>query len=209
MRGVGIALGLVLAANAVCDAEAGIPLARDLRIAVVDLSVLFRDYKESKVMKQALSGLEKDYKKQVERLQRRVAQKRSELGEFAAGTAKHMAKREELLERQKELRALQMSVGAKHNAESVKSVKSVYDAIDAGVKAYAKEQHIDLVLKQQSMIDFDQHLNQMTTAGLIMGISRRSVMFHGTSIDITGAVLRRLDAAYEKRLAEKNKRAAK
>ena len=193
------ALGLCVVLAGIVSSQGEVPTAKDLRIAVVDISRLFKDYKGSVDRRKALVELVRSYGKRIKTLRRRVAQKRAELKEYATGTAEFLAKREELGARLKEERALQAKAAASRNAAWVKMLKDLYGDINRSVSEYAKEKKIHLVIKQQSMTDYTGRLGEVTREGMVLEISRRTVLHHVASLDITDAVLRRLDAEYAKR----------
>ena len=199
MRKTIIVLGTCLLLTATGRAADQVPLARDLRIAVVDISRVFNEYKRSVVMRKSLIDLMRSYSNRIKSQQRRMARGRAELKEYAAGTAEFLRKEEELRERLKEYRTLQKEATAARNAEWVKMIKVLYDEIRSAVGAYAREKGIDLVIKQQSITDYSDRPGDVTREGMILEISRVTLLFHNASLDITDAIVKRLNDAYAKR----------
>jgi Skp family chaperone for outer membrane proteins len=196
---------VLLWSGALAGAAEDVPPARDLKIAVVDIAILFRDYHRSKVMRDGLLDQMRAYRNRVESQQRRLAQKEAELREFAAGTAEHLARREDIAEKAKELRALQMEAETAQNAAWIKLIREIYSDVNEAAAAYAKEKKIDLVIKQQSILDTSDRADEARRDSLILDISRRGVLYHSEALDITTPILQRLNEAYARRQAESAK----
>jgi len=184
------------------------PPVRDLRIAVVDLSRLFQEYKRAREFRDELITLLRSYSNKLKSLRRRVAQNRNELKDYAIGTAEFLAKQEELRERVNELRALEQEAAAARNSKWVILLKDTYADIDAAVQEYARERKIDLVIKQQSIGEYEEAtLKKMTRDSMAIEISQRTILFATDQLDITDAILERLNETYDRLAAEEKKEA--
>ena len=195
-----LALAAVLAGALLAHAAA--PPARAPRLAMVDLTVIFRDYKAAQDLMEELARNLRESLDQLEALQREISAIRRSMQDYAMGTPERLAQEEKLAEKARVARMLSMEAQTKESSLRARMLKSIYaDAMEA-VEAYALEHDLDLVLKQQSFrLPGEERDEPASTAEAVHELSQRTVLFAKPEFDITAPILEAMNAAYDRRQA--------
>lgn len=181
-------------------AAADPPPARALRIGIVDLTVIFQDYKAIPEYVEEMNRALRENHSRLERLDREISALRRSRQEYALGTPERLAKEEELHEKERVGRMLAMETRTKENTLRSRMYLRVYEETMGVVEAYAREHGLDMVLKQQSLQEFgDEELAGISFGAMLAALSSRSVLFNRPEFDITSQILEAMNAAHDRR----------
>lgn len=184
-------------------ADQKIPPARELRVAMVDLTRVFDEYEASKDLMQDLAELLRESRGKLERAQREIAMLRQSVQEYAMGTPERQAQEEKLEEKTRVARMLSMELQTSEDSLRSKMLMKIYLDADEAIQEYSRSHDIDLVVKQQSLREYDaEKLEKTPPTSLILDISRRSVLFAKPELDITDSIVEEMNAAHRRRNAE-------
>lgn len=161
------------------------------KVAVCDLGELFAKYQRSKDM---IDKLEKDRQAFVAEGQKRVAQL-EDLGQqiegYVEGKPEHAKLFEKIQRASIELEVWKKMQQSRILAKHLAMTKTLHQQITVAVSEVAKERGLDLV------IQFDPKKVEASNAQeLVMKIRSREVLYSDPNMDITAAVLQKLDETY-------------
>jgi Skp family chaperone for outer membrane proteins len=172
------------------------------RIAVVDLTRVFNEYKLSNELARNLARMGRQYKLKLERLRREIAMIRSTMEQYARGTPEWQGQQEKLKDKTGAARVLSREAQTRENVERARMVVRLYKDTCEVVREYASRHDLDLVIKQQTMREYtDEELGEMPVNAIVLEVAQRTVLYHVDGLDITEPVLEKLNAAYDRRKA--------
>ena len=161
------------------------------KVAVCHLNDLFLKYQRAKDM---IDKLEKSRQAFVAEGQKRLAQLenlRQELEGYVAGKPEHQKLSDTILRTTIGLKVWQEFQQKSILAEHMAMTKVIYDQINKAISDVAKERGIDLV------IQFDPNKIEANNAQeWQLKVQMRQVLYSEPKMDITAAVLQKLDEAY-------------
>lgn len=160
------------------------------RVAVANIRTLFEKAEETREREKALQADHNKRKKKLDyELKKLEAErKRLESGRLDKASTRYRAKLKDLVGRYETLKAKSAWEADDFKRKMRRKTEELYEQIVAEVQAYAKEHGIDLVLK---IDDVPEESN--SDGALAAKINRRGILFASKRIDITDAVLRRLN----------------
>lgn len=162
-----------------------------LRVAVVDLSGVFRASEEWKDYEAKRRDMLEKMERTLGKLQRQAQVLRSEYQNLAPGTEERASKRQELQE------ALQKFQETQNNFQQDVSQKyndflyTMFTRVSEEVKKYAEENEIDVVLKKTRLEKSPAAPEQTDLL-----IATANVLYAGQRVDITDQIAERLNANY-------------
>ncbi|MDR4504580.1 MAG: OmpH family outer membrane protein [Candidatus Scalindua sp.] len=167
--------------------------AKELKVAVVDISGVFEKYEKRKDLDQELKGLEKE-------LQNEINQKRKEMINLDEETqlldlgSETRRKNEELLERKNvELEGYAKFAERQLLKRYREFFETVYGIVVKEVESIGKKDGYDLIIKKE-----EPELKSGQMSDLQFKIGIRTVLYHSKSVDITARVVQNLNASYSK-----------
>ena len=188
----GLACAAALAGSAL--AAAGEGAAAPPRVAIVDVEKVLTDYKKS-------GDIYKDIEKELEPLANAIKQKAKYIREEQQRIASDpRADKIELLRRKQkiemdmaELDKEEKEFGDRRAELEVKALEDVWDDLVAAVAKYAKDNGLDLVIKQQVSTS-----KTRSSTTVRMRIAAQTVIYAAAQLDITEAILKQMNTDYER-----------
>jgi outer membrane protein len=191
------ALAAALLAGALA-APAGEPAAekpRALKVGVVDVDRVLRDYQRSKDLYQQI---DEQFKRQTDELRKKADAIREEQKRLAADP-----RDPENVELFKDKQALQLRIAefqaeekrfvTERNAAELKAMSQIWDDLVAAVEEHAKDNGFDLILKQQLRTEPAKSKDQF-----YRNVAGATVLFHTERLDCTDAILKLMNSKHER-----------
>ncbi len=186
--------GLVLAAVARAAAPAA-PAGQGPRtptVAVVDMSSVLSASDEWHDMTQERNRLAQNAEEALNNLTQKVQVLRNEYDNLPPGTDERTAKAKELQAALDELKNTQQDYRDQVSQSYSVAMRTMFGKIGKIVDAYARQHHVDLVLKKQTI-----DLTGPETLGQNIMLATTEVLYADPSLDISKAVIDQLNAAYK------------
>lgn len=199
MRLIHLALpALTLAALAVLPAGAAGNPANDhlLAVGVVNVSKVFHNMQETKKS-------DTDFRAQNEQLVQQQKQKEAEIqdlakrrADFKPGSAQWQDVTNQIDQKSADLEVWARVKKAQLERQFKQNMKALYDHIAQATAEVAQQQHLNLVIADQSPEFIGPNLDSITTQRLDEILSSRAVLYSDKKADITDDVLTRVEANY-------------
>lgn len=168
---------------------------RALKVGVVDVDRLFREYKrnddETKRLEDRYKALFEDLSKKEEALREAERRLATEAGEST--NIELLKKRQELQLKHAELQAEERRVRAEAAAERVKALNALWSDVLSAAAKFGRDRGYDLIVKQQ--IDPDM---PKSAEDFARNVARRTVLYQAASMDCTNDLLKSLNAEYDR-----------
>lgn len=214
------ALAFALATGAVATvvAQQGQPQARrPLKVGVVDIGILFRDYKRKDVLEQAVNAERERVKSEIEAARKEIQQERVGLdnGPFREGSEPYLQALDQikLKQYQLELKVERLQGALKKRVEEL--TLQVLTEIERTIEAYGKRHGYDLILKSDKDTTGGDARGELAQQfqERIFRAQISHVLFYDGGMEISAAVLQTLNSdenlrEMERRAAERGKPAA-
>jgi Skp family chaperone for outer membrane proteins len=194
----------VLAATALASAAAAgageepveKPKARALRIALVDVDRVLKEYKKGndlydKIRKEIepLANMIKQKAKYIREQQRQLAA----TPDPRADRIDYLKKKHKIEVQLAELQRDEKEYLARRTEKEVEAMTEVWKDVVAAVAKYAKENGYDMVLKQQVRDE-----KTKTKTGFYRNVAARTVLYSAAHLDITEAIIKQLNTDYDR-----------
>jgi Skp family chaperone for outer membrane proteins len=173
-------------------AAAAAPGPRTPVVAVLDMSAVLNASDEWHDMGQSRNQLLQNAKEALNNLTQKAQVLRNEYDNLPPGTDQRTAKATELQNALQELQTSRQDYESQVSQSYTAATRTMFGKIDKIVAAYAREHGVDLVLKKQSM-----DLNGPDTLGSNIMLATTEVLYADSSLDISKAVIDRLNAEYK------------
>ena len=189
--GVTLVVALSLISLSRTNAQVASRSAGPSKVAVCDLVQVFGDYQRAKDLTTTLNerkgSLEAENKRRVKKLE----DLKMTMEGFIVGSKQHTKVlddfKRQMVEREVWLKVEQASVLGDHR----RLTEEMFKQIKSTIATVAKERNIDLVLQLES-----GEMNARNVEELVAQIDRRKVLFNTPEVDITAAVLQRINESY-------------
>jgi outer membrane protein len=168
---------------------------RALKVGVVDVDRVFRDYKRND---DESKRLEEKYKARFEELAKKEESLREDERRLAVDAGEtpnldQLKRRQELQYRRAELGVEERRMRAERSAERVKALNSLWSDVLNAAARYGKDKGYDLLIKQQ--IDPE---TPKAAEDFARGVASRTVLFQVPNMDCTADLLKALNAEYDR-----------
>ncbi len=179
-----------LAAAGIAQQEEA-PPARGLTVRVVDMGKVLGASAQWRDSAQERLSLVENMRRTVNKLGQQVQALRNQCENLPPDTDERLQKEQEFAEALAELEQTNREFEVQLARQSNDAVRDVLVKIRAAVKAYAEENHVDLVLKRESadsadVTGLDQNLMLATT----------EVLYATSALDISDAIIELVNADY-------------
>lgn len=161
-------------------------------LAVVDMGRVLTGCKEWQDAVQERARMRDTARRTLEKLARKDQVLRNEYENLPPGTEERRKKAEELEAALQEYQQTRQQLDEEAARQHERSVRSLFAKLNGVVAEYAKAHGISVVLKKQ---DFDLAAPQSIEQSL--QIATTEVLYADPALDISAAVIERLNAAYE------------
>ena len=167
-----------------------------LAIGVVKISPVFHDMQETK-------NAQADFRAQNDRLAEQQRQREAQIqalikhrdDDIKPGTVQWQTETSAIDQKTAELDVWARVQKTQLEREFKQNMKLLYDHIAKATAEVAEQEHLDLVIADQSP-DFGPSLDSVTAQRLSDVLSNRAVLYANKKADITDAVLTRINADY-------------
>jgi Skp family chaperone for outer membrane proteins len=189
-------LGAAVAGLALCGgSQAGAATRRhSLRVALVDVERVLREYKKGN---DRYDQIRKEMEPLINEIKQKVQAIREERRRLAADprtdAVEYLKKKQELELKIAELERDEKSFLAKKTAKEIAAMMEVWNDVIAAVSKHAKDQGIDLVLKQQVRTGTPKRKSTF-----YRNVAARTVLYAAAHLDITEEVIKQLNGDYER-----------
>ncbi len=165
---------------------------RTPRIAVIDLTRVYRSYAKADDLQKRAEEMGKSFSVKEQGLVARIRQLSDEAGALSMGSPRRKGLRDELAGKQGELANLRDEADRQLDETLRTGTLEVYEDTVKAVTDYAKTHAIDIVLKQQT---FDP--SQPSAHEQSIRIGQGNVLYCAPEFDITSAIIDKLNADYK------------
>jgi Skp family chaperone for outer membrane proteins len=192
---------LILSMAFVCggkDATASAAEKRSLSIAHVDIDRIFNEYTKAKDLGEQLQKeILKPGEDLINRLTREASAKKRDLSKMNPNTnqLEFFKGKQELEYRIAQIKATKKEIVAKMQARKLEGLTEIMKDLNQAVAKYAKNNGIDLVLRQQRG---DSLPPPKSVATFNRMITAQTILYSAAALDITDAVLKDLNRTYER-----------
>jgi Skp family chaperone for outer membrane proteins len=167
--------------------------AKELKIAVVDISGVFEKYEKREALDKELKGLEKEFQNEINQKKKEIINLDEETQLLDLGSESR-SKNEILLER----KSVELEGYAKFAERQLLKryrafFETVYSIVVKEVENIGEKEGFDLIIKKEEP---ELESGQMSDLQFKIGI--RTVLYHSKSVDITARVVGNLNASYRK-----------
>ena len=193
---IGLAFALWAAGLAgAAEAEKGFSAPR---IATVNIAKVFASYKKTQDLDRDLRAT-RDQKQQVaDEKRNEITKLRESIALLEIGTEERKKKEDDFQRKQVEFQSFQKITADSLVSTRREATEKLYAEIVKAIADYSRAQGLDLVVKVDD--------NPVTSAGideLLFKINQRGIVYSSPRLDITDAVLERLNKGYSKEVIEK------
>ncbi len=192
ISGVMLAAALCLGAAAAAG-EAGAKR-RALRIALVDVDKVLREYKRGN---DRYDQIKKKFEPMATRIKQKIKYVAEERRLLAANPRResiaYLKQKQKLQLMIAELQRAEKEYVTKRTQEEVAAMMEVWNDLVAAVAKYAKDSGLDLVLKQQV-----RSSTPKTKSTFYRNVAARTVLYAAARLDITEAIVKQLNIDYER-----------
>ena len=195
------AIAVLMSAMALCAGGLMAPAAAraaSIKLAVVDLGKLTSQLTEQSADQQIMQSRLSQFKQEVS-VRKKAIQKLEEplnpqsVIALKAGTPEYKAQENKLLKASLKLQVFERFTQDRLKIKERMLTADIYRDVNAAVAHYAKAHGIDMVLVTHK---FDY--NVTSTRALMLQIANRAVLYHDGAVDITAALVRIMNQAYQK-----------
>lgn len=183
----GCLLGLALHAGGAEQPEPG----PALKVGVVDMGRVLRSSEQWRDMAEERARLVQKMRETMQDLTRQVQVLRNEYANLPPGTDEKRQKAAELeqavRDREQKRQEFEQEVGRSYS----RATRRMFQKLSDAVAAYARERGLDLVLKKQSV-----DLEGPESLGQNIMLATAEVLYAGEKLDVTDAVVERMNAEY-------------
>ena len=195
------AIAILMSALALCAGGLMSPTAAkaaSIKIAVVDLGKLTSQLTEQSADQQIMKSRLTQFKHEVDTRKKAIQKLEEPLNPQSVialkpGTPEYKAQRNKLLKASLKLQVFEQFTQDRLKIKQRMLTADIYRDVNAAVAQYAKSHGIDLVLVTHK---FDY--NVTSTRALMLQIANRAVLYHDGAVDITPALVRIMNQAYQK-----------
>ncbi len=195
------AIAILMSALALCAGGLMSPTAAkaaSIKIAVVDLGKLTSQLTEQSADQQIMQSRLTQFKQEVDTRKKAIQKLEEPLNPQSVialkpGTPEYKAQRNKLLKASLKLQVFEQFTQDRLKIKQRMLTADIYRDVNAAVAQYAKSHGIDLVLVTHK---FDY--NVTSTRALMLQIANRAVLYHDGAVDITPALVRIMNQAYQK-----------
>ena len=165
------------------------------RVAVVDLQQVIDQSAQQKAFQQQNAAKGEELKAENDRRRSELQSMLTQLEPLNPGSEPWLAKRDEIQEKQTSLQVWVQVAEQQANLERARQFATLYMAASEATAKVAQAQGVDLVLQGGAMPD----LMRLNPEQLQSVAQNRKVIYAADTLDITQAVLARIDAEYNAR----------
>jgi len=168
------------------------------RIATINIAKVFANYKKTQDLDRDLRAT-RDQKQQVADDKRNeIARLRESIALLEIGTEDRKKKEEDLQRKQVEFQTFQKVTADSLVSMRKEATEKLYAEIIKAITEYGRGEKLDLIVK----VD-DTPLTSESIDELLFKINQRQIVYFSPQMDITDAVLNRLNKGYSKEVIEK------
>jgi Skp family chaperone for outer membrane proteins len=168
------------------------------RIATINIAKVFANYKKTQDLDRDLRAT-RDQKQQVaDEKRNEITKLRDSIALLEIGTEPRKKQEEEFQRKQVEFQTFQKVTADSLLSTRKEATEKLYAEIIKAIGDYSREQKLDLIVK----VD-DAPLTSATIDELLFKINQRNIVYSSPQLDITDAVLNRLNKGYAKEVIEK------
>ena len=185
-------IGLCTLAAAPLRAADGAPA---LKVAVVRIQDAFEQYDRTKVMKKSIEAAFKPQQDAINKLGEQVQNMKVELRQnkmMEPGSYKWFEKMQEIKTKEYLLKSMDKEMREDWNEQMVQFYKAIYEDFQNGVKAYAEQARLDIVIRAA-----DQDLKNESAVGIQNEIGLKIVHYFRPSLDVTEQVVQVMNRRYK------------
>ncbi len=171
---------------------------RSLSIAHVDIDRIFNEYTKAKDLGEQLQKeILKPGEDLINRLTREANAKKRDLSKMDPNTNQldFFKNKQDLEYRVAQIKATQKEIVAKVQARKLEGLTAIMKDLNQAVAKYAKNNGIDLVLRQQRG---DSLPPAKSVATFNRMVTAQTILYSAAALDITDAVLKDLNRTYER-----------
>ncbi|MEM8782005.1 MAG: OmpH family outer membrane protein [Planctomycetota bacterium] len=187
-----VGIPMLKGGSALIAQDAGSPTA----VATVDLNAVITQSKGSAAQEQVRAGREAQRQEEGTALNERVQKLRADLDLLAPGSQARLDKEKELRELAVEAQVWQQVAQAEEQASRSREFLQLYEAANDAVAAVARDRGVDVVLTAGQLPDLAQ-LARADAQQIAAILQNRKVLFNSETVDITQAVLARMNANFD------------
>ncbi|BAM02875.1 OmpH family outer membrane protein [Phycisphaera mikurensis] len=188
-----LALGLLQLRPQPVVAQAGSSATPAAGVGVVDLQAVLDGSDRFKQMQEARQARQQRFAEEMQRRQGEVKGVQNQLDALGPATPAWEAKRREVLEMAANLQAYEQISKQIEGTDQSREFLDLYERATAAVAAVAEDRGLDLVLESSDLPEMEQLVradrNQITAI-----LQNRKVLYSSDKVDLTQAVLLRLNA---------------
>jgi Skp family chaperone for outer membrane proteins len=189
---------VALAATAARGAEPEREARPALKIGVVNVPKVFANYKKTQDMDRELRNTREQKQQVADEKRNEITKLRDSIALLEIGTDERKKLEDDLQKKQVEFQSFQKITADTLVNKRRDLTEKLYAEITRCIADHAKEQGLDAVLKMD-----DTPLTSETVDELIFKINQKHVLYASPRVDITDAVLTRLNKGYSKEVIEK------
>jgi Skp family chaperone for outer membrane proteins len=168
------------------------------KIGVVNIAKVFANYKKTQDLERDLRAT-RDQKQQVaDEKRNEIVKVRDSIALLEIGTDERKKLEEEFQKKQVEFQTFQRVTTESLSGKRRDVTEKLYSEIVKAIADLGKEQNFDVIIKVE-----DTSLSSETLDELLFKINQRNVVYAAPKLDITDAVLNRLNKGYSKEVIEK------
>ena len=201
LAAVALALLLPFARAAAEDAPGG---RTAVRIAVADLRRIYEDYEKQKDEEKVVKAYQDRIRRRVESLRGDFQRLADEMKNLSLGSPERLERKQKIEKIKNELRNLTQTATRELNERVVRATRGLYGEVGEVVAEYAREHGIDLVIKKQSL----RADGKSMAASVSFQIGFEPVLYVDKQLEITDAIIERLNARYRAAKKEKKEKEA-
>lgn len=161
------------------------------RVAVCDLVRVFADYERSKDLGVEMNKRNQTIEAENTKRVKKMEELKTEMDGYKIGSKKHTDVMDKMLRTEIERQVWQRMQQASILADRRRLMEEMFEQIKDTIAAVAKERNIDLVLQLAP-----KEMDARNVQELVAQIDRRKVLYNTTDINITNAVLQRVNESY-------------
>ena len=190
-----VAVLLAVAVFTLSAAAHGQSTGEATRVAVIDLQQVIDQSAQQKAYQQQNAAKGEELKAENDRRRGELQSMLTQLEPLNPGSEPWLAKRDEIQEKQTSLQVWVQVAEQQANLERARQFATLYTAANEATAKVAQAQGIDVVLQGGAMPD----LMRLNPEQLQSVAQNRKVIYAADELDITQAVLARIDAEYNAR----------
>jgi len=166
--------------------------AQGMRIGVVNIEKVMRDYKKLKDQQARLEAKGRQVRTEVRAKEKQFQQVKEKRDLFSKGTKEYNQHNRDMIRVKNEARSVGEAAEQELRVETALALANAYNEIVDGIKNYGREQRYALILRFN-----DDKITGTNPKEVTMQIGGRRVLFSSTQMDLTLIILDRLNKAYE------------